>query len=58
MKRFLLVVLIIVAVMPLSAQVAQPIVENWENGDFASLSWERPDLQYRWEVTSEGAHSG
>lgn len=50
MKRFLLVVLIIVAVVPLSAQVAQPIVENWESGDFASLSWERPDLQYRWEA--------
>jgi len=58
MKRFLLVVMMVAAVVPLSAQVAQPIVENWESGDFASLSWERPDLQYRWEVTSEGAHSG
>ena len=59
MKRILLVVLMTAAVaFPLSAQVAPSIAEGWESGDFTGLAWERPGTQYRWEVTSEGAHSG
>lgn len=45
-------------VFPLSAQAVSLIEEGWESGDFTGLSWERPGSQYRWEMTSEGAHSG
>jgi len=49
----------VVLVGSLSGQaVSQTIAEDWESGDFTSLSWERPGLQYRWEITSEGAHNG
>ncbi len=59
MKRFLIVVgLSLLLAFPVSAQVGAPIVETWESGDFTAMSWERPDAQYRWEITSEGAHSG
>ena len=59
MKRILFVVLMTAAVaLPLSAQVVPSIAEGWESGDFTGLAWERPGTQYRWEVTSEGAHSG
>ena len=57
-KSFIVCMLSVLAV-PLSGQVvSQPIAEDWESGDFSSLSWERPGSQYRWEITSEGAHSG
>ena len=59
MKRLLFIVLVITAgMLPLSAQVDSSLTEDWESGDFTRLAWERPDAQYRWEVTSEGAHSG
>ncbi len=59
MKMFLFALYIIAAwIFPLAAQVNAPLTEGWESGDFTSLSWERPDVQYRWEITSEGAHSG
>lgn len=59
MKRVLFAVWMLTAwVLPLSAQVNSPLTEDWESGDFTTLSWERPDMQYRWEVTSEGAHGG
>ena len=59
MKRFLLILLMMTAVVfPLAAQGVSSIEENWESGDFTGLAWERPGTQYRWEVTSEGAHSG
>lgn len=44
--------------LPVTAQVGSTIAEGWESGDFTGLAWERPDAQYRWEVTSEGARSG
>ncbi len=57
--RWLIVSILTVLVAPLSGQVvSHPIAEDWESGDFTSLSWERPSLQYRWEITSEGAHNG
>ena len=37
---------------------SQMLIEDWETGDFTSLQWERPGNQYKWEITSEGAHSG
>ena len=59
MKRFLFGLYIMTAwLLPLTAQVNAPLTEGWESGDFTSHLWERPDLQYRWEITSEGAHSG
>ncbi|MBP5664058.1 MAG: choice-of-anchor J domain-containing protein [Bacteroidales bacterium] len=59
MKRLLLIMLMVVTGMfPLSAQVDSSLTEDWESGDFTGLAWERPGTQYRWEVTSEGAHSG
>ena len=58
MKRILFVFLMSALALPLSAQVVSSIEENWESGDFSGLAWERPGAQYRWEVTSEGAHSG
>ena len=59
MKKFLFALYIMTAgIFPLAAQVNAPLTEGWESGDFTSLSWERPDIQYRWEITSEGAHSG
>ncbi len=59
MKRILIIVgLSLLLAFPVSAQSDAPIVETWESGDFAAMSWERPDVQYRWEITSEGAHSG
>ena len=59
MKRFLLAILMMtVGLLPLAAQVDSALTEGWESGDFTGLSWERPGTQYRWEVTSEGAHSG
>ena len=59
MKRLLLIMLMVVAGMfPLVAQVDSSLTEDWESGDFTGLAWERPGTQYRWEVTSEGAHSG
>ncbi|MBR4535305.1 MAG: choice-of-anchor J domain-containing protein [Bacteroidales bacterium] len=59
MKRLLFIVLVITAgMLPLAAQVDSSLTEDWESGDFTRLAWERPDAQYRWEVTSEGAHSG
>ena len=58
-KRILLIILMVVAgMLSLSAQVDSSLTENWESGDFTRLAWERPGTQYRWEVTSEGAHSG
>lgn len=51
--------MMVILVGPLSGQVvSHPIAEDWESGDFTSLAWERPGLQYRWEITSEGAHYG
>ena len=59
MKRILLIILMLTAAMlPLEAQVGAALSEGWERGDFTGLAWERPGTQYRWEVTSEGAHSG
>lgn len=59
MKRILLIVLMMATGLgPLAAQVGSELSEGWESGDFTGLSWERPGTQYRWEVTSEGAHSG
>ena len=37
---------------------SQMLLEDWETGDFSTMQWERLGNQYRWEVTSEGAHSG
>ena len=55
----LIVFILVILVGPLSGQVvSHPIAEDWESGDFTSLAWERPGLQYRWEITSEGAHNG
>ena len=57
-RNFIVCILTVLAV-PLSGQVvSQPIAEDWESGDFSSLSWERPGSQFRWEITSEGAHGG
>ena len=54
--KWLIVFVLAVLVVPMSGQVvSHPIAEDWESGDFSSLSWERPGLQYRWEITSEGA---
>ena len=50
--------IVVLLALPVSAQVGTPIEETWESGDFTAMSWERPDAQYRWEITSEGAHSG
>ena len=59
MKRLLLIMLMVVSGMfPVVAQVDSVLTEDWESGDFTRLAWERPGTQYRWEVTSEGAHSG
>ena len=59
MKKILLIIVLTVAgLIPLAAQVGQALSEEWESGDFTGLAWERPGTQYRWEVTSEGAHSG
>ena len=59
MKRILIIVgLALSLTLTVSAQVGTPIAETWESGDFTNLSWERPDQQYRWEITSEGAHGG
>ena len=59
MKKLLLIVLMMTAEMvPLTAQVGATLSEGWESGDFTGLAWERPGTQYRWEITSEGAHSG
>ena len=53
------VFVLVVLIVPLSGQVvSHPIAEDWESGDFTSLSWKRPGSQYRWEITSEGAHNG
>lgn len=58
-KRILLIILMMVAgMLPLVAQEGSVLSEGWESGDFTGLAWERPGTQYRWEVTSEGAHSG
>lgn len=54
--KWLIVFVLAVLVVPMSGQVvSHPIAEDWESGDFSSLSWERPGLQYRWEITSDGA---
>ncbi len=45
-------------VVPMAAQENAALTEGWESGDFTTFSWERPGTQYRWEVTSEGAHCG
>ena len=37
---------------------SQMLLEDWETGDFSTMQWERPGNQYKWEITSEGAHSG
>ena len=37
---------------------SQMLLEDWETGDFSAMQWERPGNQYKWEITSEGAHSG
>ena len=59
MKKVLFALLMMaVGILPLAAQVDSSLTEGWESGDFTRLSWERPGTQYRWEVTSEGAHSG
>ncbi len=59
MKKVLFALLMMaVGILPLAAQVGSALTEGWESGDFTRLSWERPGTQYRWEVTSEGAHSG
>lgn len=59
MRKVLFAILMLtVGMMPLAAQVDSALTEGWESGDFTRLSWERPGTQYRWEVTSEGAHSG
>lgn len=54
--KWLIIIVLAVLVVPMSGQVvSHPIAEDWESGDFSSLSWERPGLQYRWEITSDGA---
>ena len=59
MRRILFILgIVVLLALPVSAQVGTPIEETWESGDFTAMSWERPDAQYRWEITSEGAHSG
>lgn len=59
MRKMLFAILMLtVGMLPLVAQVDSSLTEGWESGDFSRLSWERPGMQYRWEVTSEGAHSG
>ncbi len=59
MKKVLFAILMmVVGMLPSAAQVDSALTEGWESGDFTGLSWERPGTQYRWEVTSEGAHSG
>lgn len=59
MRKMLFAILMMaVGMLPLEAQVDSALTERWESGDFTGLSWERPGTQYRWEVTSEGAHSG
>lgn len=50
--------MITAGMLPLAAQMDSSLTEDWESGDFTGLAWERPGTQYRWEVTSEGAHSG
>lgn len=57
-KILLIIVLMVVGMAPLTAQMSSALTEGWESGDFSSIAWERPGTQYRWEVTSEGAHSG
>ena len=37
---------------------SQMLLEDWETGDFSTMQWERLGNQYKWEITSEGAHSG
>ena len=37
---------------------SQILFENWETGDFSAMQWERLGNKYKWEITSEGAHSG
>ncbi|MBR5084146.1 MAG: choice-of-anchor J domain-containing protein, partial [Prevotella sp.] len=60
LKRKLLFILLLMTagMFPLVAQVDSSLMEGWESGDFTGLAWERPGTQYRWEITSEGAHSG
>lgn len=59
MRKMLFAILMMaVGMLPLEAQVDSSLTEGWESGDFTRLSWERPGTQYRWEVTSEGTHSG
>ena len=59
MKKVLFMLFMITAgMLPLAAQMDSSLTEDWESGDFTGLAWERPGTQYRWEVTSEGAHSG
>ncbi|MBQ5423987.1 MAG: T9SS type A sorting domain-containing protein [Bacteroidales bacterium] len=59
MKKIVNIILISLAfVFSLSAQSPSAMTEDWESGDFSSMQWERSGNQYRWEITSEGAHSG
>ena len=58
-KNILLLLVLAMFVWPLSAQNnSQPMVEDWETGDFSTLQWERVGNRSLWEVTSEGAHNG
>ncbi len=59
MKKIVNIILISLSfVLSLSAQSPSAMTEDWESGDFSSMQWERSGNQYRWEITSEGAHSG
>ena len=59
MKKIVNIILISLAfVLSLSAQSPSAMTEDWESGDFSSMQWERSGNQYRWEITSESAHSG
>lgn len=58
-KNIYLLLVLAMFVWPLSAQNnSQPMVEDWETGDFTMLQWERIGNSSLWEVTSEGAHNG
>lgn len=57
-RNFIVYILTALTVSLSGQVVSQPIAEDWESGDFSSLSWERPGSQFRWEITSEGAHGG
>lgn len=59
MKLIVAILALVLSFYSLAAQNnSQPIIEDWESGDFTTLQWMNGVGQHHWEVTSEGAHSG